>query len=241
MIGIYKIINLNNGKIYIGRSNDIERRWKDHLQYAKDAKSREYHSPLHRAIRKYGKDSFKLEIIEETLLQDLNSREQYWIEYFQSNLSYKGYNLTLGGQGKLGNGRLINQYDLNGTFIKTWKGPTLAGAALKININTIRQCCYYPEKAKSAGGYQWKFTEDPRIILPYHRKINLTGLILGKKFEPKICYQYDQNNHLLQTFSSRNDAVTWLHNNGYPTASLSYLGKRIKLNKPVYGFYWKGE
>ena len=58
MIGIYKIINLNNNKLYIGRSNNIERRWKDHLQYSNNPSSREYHSPLHRAIRKYGIDSF---------------------------------------------------------------------------------------------------------------------------------------------------------------------------------------
>lgn len=241
MIGIYKIINLNNNKVYIGRSNNIERRWKDHLRYSNNPSSREYHSPLHRAIRKYGIDSFKLEILEETLLEDLNSKEQYWIEHFQSHLSDKGYNLTLGGQGKLGKGKLINQYDLNGAFIKTWEGPTVAGIALKININTIRQCCYNPEKAKTAGGYQWKFTEDSRVILPYQRQFNLTGLELGEKFKPKTCYQYDQNNNLLQTFLSRSDAIIWLHNNGYPTASLSYLGKRIKLNKPVYGFYWKGE
>ncbi len=30
MIGIYKITNKINGKCYIGQSNDIERRWKEH-------------------------------------------------------------------------------------------------------------------------------------------------------------------------------------------------------------------
>ena len=30
MVGIYKITNKLNGKVYIGQSNDIERRWAEH-------------------------------------------------------------------------------------------------------------------------------------------------------------------------------------------------------------------
>ena len=31
MVGIYKITNIKNGKIYVGSSKDIEKRWKEHL------------------------------------------------------------------------------------------------------------------------------------------------------------------------------------------------------------------
>ena len=33
MIGIYKIENKVNGKVYIGQSIDIEKRWKNHISY----------------------------------------------------------------------------------------------------------------------------------------------------------------------------------------------------------------
>ena len=53
MIGIYKIENLNDGKIYIGQSNNIERRFYEHM--TKGATSR---IPLDIAIEKEGAESF---------------------------------------------------------------------------------------------------------------------------------------------------------------------------------------
>lgn len=35
MIGIYKIVNILNNKIYIGKSSDIEKRWKEHIRHSK--------------------------------------------------------------------------------------------------------------------------------------------------------------------------------------------------------------
>ena len=53
-VGIYKIVNLVNKKVYIGQSKNIERRWTAHKRaaYLVDALSYEY--PIYRAIRKYG-------------------------------------------------------------------------------------------------------------------------------------------------------------------------------------------
>lgn len=53
MIGIYKIENLNDGKIYIGQSNNIERRFYEHM--TKGTTSR---IPLDTAIEKEGAESF---------------------------------------------------------------------------------------------------------------------------------------------------------------------------------------
>ena len=51
MIGIYKITNLVNGKTYIGQSNNIERRFKEHQQKGELSRI-----PVDIAIKKYGKD-----------------------------------------------------------------------------------------------------------------------------------------------------------------------------------------
>jgi group I intron endonuclease len=94
MIGIYKITNTINGKIYIGKSFNLERRRKEHLHY---------HSVLNnilqRAIRKHGKENFTFEILEtyENITNDdLSKREIYHISLIDRK---KSYNATLGGEG----------------------------------------------------------------------------------------------------------------------------------------------
>lgn len=98
MIGIYKITKIENGKSYIGQSNDIERRFSEHKT--------KINIPIEIAIRKYGVDSFTFEVIEECSLDQLDEREQYWISFYNT---YKGigYNCNEGGGNSRGenNGR----------------------------------------------------------------------------------------------------------------------------------------
>ena len=65
MIGIYKITNTINHKVYIGLSNNIEKRWKTHKQRAFSENDKEYNKHLYRAFRKYGLENFTFEVIEE--------------------------------------------------------------------------------------------------------------------------------------------------------------------------------
>lgn len=97
--GIYKIINKINNNCYIGFSVNIEKRWSDHKTKAiHPQKQEDFDKVLYKAIRKYGVDSFLLEIIEELPNSDidfLKEREIYWIDFYDS---YRhGYNMTLGG------------------------------------------------------------------------------------------------------------------------------------------------
>ena len=95
MIGIYKITNLVNGKVYIGQSTNIKRRWKDHKKDAFWRSGPDYDYPLYRAMRKYGLDNFSFEIIEECNKNELNEKEKFYIAQYNS---YKnGYNQTEGG------------------------------------------------------------------------------------------------------------------------------------------------
>ena len=64
MKGIYKITNKINNKSYIGYSNNIERRWQEHM--ARYNCQQEYNKVLYKAIRKYGLSNFSFEVIEET-------------------------------------------------------------------------------------------------------------------------------------------------------------------------------
>lgn len=97
MIGIYKITNLINGKVYIGQSRDISKRWNAHRSRAFNFNANDYEKVLYRAIRKYGLENFIFEIIETCPIQNLNERENYWIKYYNSNDTKFGYNLSLNG------------------------------------------------------------------------------------------------------------------------------------------------
>lgn len=87
-MGIYKITNLFNGKVYIGQSIHIERRWKEHCFFSAN-------SLIGKAIQKYGKQNFSFEILEEVQDEEvLNELETKYIKFFDS-LAPKGYNIVL--------------------------------------------------------------------------------------------------------------------------------------------------
>ena len=87
MIGIYSWRNKLNNKRYIGQSIDIERRKKQHI-----ASIGQYNTKLSQALLKYGLDNFEFTVLEETTIDNLNAREQYWIHYYDS--INNGYNIT---------------------------------------------------------------------------------------------------------------------------------------------------
>lgn len=91
-IGIYKIENLINGNKYIGQSQNINQRWRSHRAYAETKDT-----PLYKAIRKYGIENFSFEILEECKIEELNDKEVYWINFYDSYRN--GYNQTIGGDG----------------------------------------------------------------------------------------------------------------------------------------------
>lgn len=94
---IYKITNLLNNKVYIGKTQlTLELRWQDHK---KNFKKLQDDMAIHKAMFKYGEDNFSTEIIEECSDEIINDREKHWIEFYNSYQN--GYNSTLGGEGAL--------------------------------------------------------------------------------------------------------------------------------------------
>jgi group I intron endonuclease len=87
MVGIYKIIN-PKGKIYIGQSIDIERRFSEYKRlYCSQSKKLFY------SLSKYGFDKHTFEIIEECDRDLLNVREEFYILKFNSHID--GLNIKL--------------------------------------------------------------------------------------------------------------------------------------------------
>ena len=106
--GIYIIKNTINDKVYIGQSVNIQARWYAHCASARSDRQDSY-TEIHQAMKNLGVKNFYYEVLEECDISELNKREIYYIQCYDS---YKnGYNMTLGGES--------NRYETNGRAILT--------------------------------------------------------------------------------------------------------------------------
>lgn len=191
-IGIYKIENLINHKIYIGQSIEIEKRWQKHLN-AKD------NFVIHKALQKYGKENFSFQIIEECDLLDLDNKEQYWINYYNS-LIPNGYNMILGGSNGAGfaKGKKVLQYTLDGVFIKEYNSANQASNQTGVCHSDICKCCR--GDAPRAGEYQWKYSGDDKEIKPIKVRTDFSVLQIDKNTD-----------EIIKEFSSLKEASEQTH------------------------------
>lgn len=103
--GVYAIINKVNSKLYVGSASSFYRRW--HSHYSDLINNKHSNSYLQNSWNEYGEESFDFEIIEFIDIVDgdkdnLIEREQYWLDYYQSYIRDKGYNLQPCSKNALG-------------------------------------------------------------------------------------------------------------------------------------------
>jgi group I intron endonuclease len=97
--GIYGISCKIDGKIYIGQSNNIKKRWSDHQ--SKLRHNKHGNKNLQEAFNTYGEynidneENFKYIIIEECKQSDLNVLESKWKTYYEGNLYNKNNIINL--------------------------------------------------------------------------------------------------------------------------------------------------
>ena len=82
--GIYKITNLVNGKVYIGASKNVEKRWNEHKRSVK--------SPIHSDLETLGEENFKFEVLLECPEDMLCQWERDMICLYDADDPEKGYN-----------------------------------------------------------------------------------------------------------------------------------------------------
>jgi group I intron endonuclease len=102
---IYRVTNTINNKVYIGKTEcePSTKRWKGHLTAARNPKDKDHNIYFYKAIRKYGQENFKFEVIDEFYDADsLFRAEILYIQKYKSKNDKYGYNLTDGGDGGSG-------------------------------------------------------------------------------------------------------------------------------------------
>lgn len=128
---IYCITNLINNKKYIGKTlNSITDRFKEHCQ---DATRRcEENRPLYRAMNKYGKENFRVDLVATCEENELSKKEIYYIQVY--NTFKFGYNATKGGDGKI----LYDQHEIIDLY-KSGLSAERVAKQIGCHIDTVRK------------------------------------------------------------------------------------------------------
>ena len=123
---------------------------------------------------------FSFQIVEECDALQLDEKEKYWIEYYNS-LAPNGYNMIPGGSNGAGlaKGESVEQYDFNGELIAVYSSANQASIATGIDHWSICACCR--GKYKRAGNFIWKYSKTQKEIIPINQRTDFTVLQLDKK------------------------------------------------------------
>lgn len=192
MAYIYSITNIENSKLYIGKTTQPNPydRWKQHLQNARSksnlAENNSVHSmPIVRAICKYGADNFKFRVLEECSDDDVNERETFWINRLDT-CGKNGYNITLGGEGvkkprkywsNHPHSKAVSCYTLKGEWVRDYESVGIAADSCgnKKGKSGIIACI--KGKTFQALGYRWAWKdEQPKVI---EKRVNVRGVVYG--------------------------------------------------------------
>ena len=219
--GIYKIENKVNGKVYVGSSCNIKERWQKHRALLRYGKHQNSH--LQAAWSKYGEDNFVFSIIELCPIDQLLSREQYFIDclspaYNQTTIAGK-VEMTEERKDKISEsvcksykeGRLkkstkvVYQYDLKGNYLHKYNSLTEASKITGVNISNLSEALN--GKVNIAGGYVWRFYKVEKLNVWFNR---MGRPITKEPYRKKnrVILVYKENEVL--TFSSTEEAVNAL-------------------------------
>ena len=164
---IYFIINLINGKMYVGQTKQaFKRRIAEHKRNSKKAKI-----GVDAAIRKYGWENFTAEIIEVCPVEQLNEREMFWIKELNTKVP-NGYNLTDGGEGTSG-------------WICTDKTRAILSAQRKGVKKSPEHCLNIAVSLRGTTPYKNLLNEIEKRHLKYFEVAELLGLS-SSNFRNKI-------------------------------------------------------
>ena len=223
IIGIYKIIN-PKGKIYIGQSIDIERRFKEYKTIQCKQQPKIYYS-----LKKYGPENHIFETIEECNLEQLNEKELYWKLYY--NCIIEGLNCELYDNGigprseetKQKISLALQNHHLHYTedIIQKMKKPKPEGFGEKISKALTG-------KLNKMKGKTQKFKG--RVSPNKNNKYKHSLESCAKKHKPIL--QYDLKENFIKEWSSIKEAKMYTKINNIPLALSG-------ANKTAGKFIWR--
>lgn len=119
--GVYRILNSVNGKMYVGGAYvSLERRKKTHFDELRAGVHGNEH--LQRAWDKYGEEVFAFEVLERCRPEDVENREQYWLDHYNPTDDAIGYNKSPTAGSSLGVRRSVEyKRKISRAFKTIWR------------------------------------------------------------------------------------------------------------------------
>ena len=174
--GIYGILNTVNGKIYVGQSIKIEKRWKQHIRELR--KNTHINKYLQNSFNKHGEEAFKFIILEECARENLNEREVYWVSYY-GGVEDEQHNFNIGMVGQ----QLPRKKEINQVV-----GLKMRGKRTGAWLENIR-------KANALNHQRWLNGEFEHHHWTEEEKKHLASFGLGKPRDPKIGEKISESLH----------------------------------------------
>ena len=212
---VYRTTNLINGKIYIGQhsTNNLTDGYKGSGLL------------ISKALKKYGKTNFQFEIIEFSNSRVyLDQLEKNLIKEHEALNNSIGYNLHQGGLGG-SSYKKINQYKLDGSYVRTWDAIIIASEELNLSYKTIQNCVKGIKP--SCGGFMWKDysnNSDCKNILPFNDK------------SKKSVSQYSIDGKFIKMWNSLSEAAFALNLN---KSSIGNCCRMEPSTHQIGGFVWR--
>lgn len=207
--GVYKIENEIDGKMYIGASTNIKKRWSNHKDRAFCTTDKEYNKVLYQAFREFGLDVFNFFIIEEVDdLENLRNREKYYIQQFDSENN--GYNVAYAVEDKHHNHKLSKEdvidirtrynnheskrnvfYDYNHKinftgFHKVWNGYTWKTLMMEVYTDENKKFHLYNTGSPGELNPKCKITENDVRYIREQKRSSRERKDVYKEFSDKI-------------------------------------------------------
>lgn len=210
MIGIYKITEKENPTIfYVGKSNDIERRFKEHIQKSY-SQSR---IPFDDYIDEKGKDAFTYEVLEECLIEELSIKEKYWTDKLQATKSSNKFDGRLTDVVGSNNPKAkLTEEDVKKiriaynnhkrqkeiykdykdkitfeSFQRVWQGKSWLHIMPEVFTEENKQY-YKTEQSKGKQGTSAKFTNE-EVIKIRQRYVNESAKQIYEDYKNRVSYQ----------------------------------------------------
>lgn len=213
MIGVYKITNKINGKMYIGASARLMKRKTEHFKPSR-IKTYKDRLPIYRAMDKYGRESFVFEIIEKTTAEQLDEREEYYINKY--NTVEEGYNVV-----STSHNMHDREYtkEVHGSFFSEW------------NKKQWKNEEYRKERSKRSSEYQKERLKDPEYLAEKSKQLKKYTDSIKKPIE-----QYDKQGNLIAVYDGVREAE---RATGIGSAQISAVALGKPKRKSAGGFVWK--
>lgn len=145
LIGVYAILNPKS-QIYIGSSNNIERRFYQYRGLYESSQPKLFNS-----LKKYGPENHNFIVLEYCELENLFKKEREWGEYFNSLDREKGLNLMLPRCGDI---KTAMSEETKAKIGKAHRGKALSKEHRKALLNSVKgkkQTPEHIEKRKMVG------------------------------------------------------------------------------------------